>query len=346
MGHCNVKHFKALRYKTKSLKIACCLCMDHMHVAMHVASLILHCASLHVSGPWGSSPQSFIDNHTQMNVRTMNNILRENEIECKAQEDDVAKNARTHSQIYHTNQHLPEASTHPVQPEVVSDCCVNVLHRKATENKQIIILNMANAMQPMGLLMDGIMTQEQHLCLCSNLKTHLEAGRKIDFYNVHHPEDGKPNAEQPRIVSLSNMQVYFFRNSEYKMVQGRHVAVISAAIPDLTRQFPEAKRKQTKRKREEEPQQSKWRKQDVYPYNNALIGNLLETIEDVAHQISFQRNVDVKDVEVILSAWGCGPGQHAPQTIAEIFKQHLSSKHSDKFPKVTFAIKGSASLDM
>ena len=81
MGHCNVKHFKALRYKTKSLKIACCLCMDPhpnkrraltsdrvslildpMHVAnvMHVASLILQCASLHVSVPCGSSPQSFI----------------------------------------------------------------------------------------------------------------------------------------------------------------------------------------------------------------------------------------------------------------------------------------------
>ena len=118
---------------------------------------------------------------------------------------------------------------------------------------------------------------------------------------------------------------------------GPPVAVISAAIPDMTRNFP------VTLPGHGETKQVKWRSTDVFSYNHALIGHLLSTIEDVAYRISCVNNdraVDIQNVEVILSAWGCGPGQHEPQTMAEIFKQHLQSKHSDFFPQVTFAITG------
>ena len=115
---------------------------------------------------------------------------------------------------------------------------------------------------------------------------------------------------------------------------GPPVAVISAAIPDMTRNFP------VTLPGHGETKQVKWRSTDVFSYNHALIGHLLSTIEEVADRISYDHSIDVQSVEVILSAWGCGQGQHEPQTMAEMFKQHLQSKDREKFPKVTFAITG------
>ena len=115
---------------------------------------------------------------------------------------------------------------------------------------------------------------------------------------------------------------------------GPPVAVISAAIPDMTRNFP------VTLPGHGETKQVKWRSTDVFSYNHALSGHLLSTIEDVAYRISYDHAIDVQNVEVILSAWGCGQGQHEPQTMAEMFKQHLQSKDREKFPKVTFAITG------
>ena len=92
---------------------------------------------------------------------------------------------------------------------------------------------------------------------------------------------------------------------------GPPVAVISAAIPDMTRNFP------VTLPGHGETKQVKWRATDVFSYNHALIGHLLSTIEDVAYRISYDHAIDVQNVEVILSAWGCGRGQHEPQTMAE-----------------------------
>ena len=246
-----------------------------------------------------------------------------------------------HKQIYYPNRSLPEEVQKPVRPQVVNDDVVAVLIRKQRgEKKHVIILNMCDATKPMGDLVDGNTTQEQHLCLCSNLHVHLtEASKKkINFYRVHVPDDGKQSAVRPRIVSMVNMEVYFFRDREYVMIQGGPrgppVAVISAAIPDMTRNFP------VTLPGHGETKQVKWRSTDVFSYNHALIGHLLSTIEDVADRISYDHAIDVQSVEVILSAWGCGQGQHEPQTMAEMFKQHLQSKDREKFPKVTFAITG------
>ena len=250
-----------------------------------------------------------------------------------------------HKQIYYPNRSLPEEVQKPVRPQVVNDDVVAVLIRKQRdEKKHVIILNMCDATKPMGDLVDGNTTQEQHLCLCSNLHVHLtEASKKkINFYRVHVPDDGKQSAVRPRIVSMVNMEVYFFRDREYLMIQGGPrgppVAVISAAIPDMTRYFTVAHTEDTSGR--VETKQVKWRSTDVFPYNHALIGHLLSTIEEVADRISYDHSIDVQSVEVILSAWGCGQGQHEPQTMAEMFKQHLQSKDREKFPKVTFAITG------
>ena len=96
---------------------------------------------------------------------------------------------------------------------------------------------------------------------------------------------------------------------------GPPVAVISAAIPDMTRYFTVAHTEDTSGR--VETKQVKWRSTDVFPYNHALIGHLLSTIEEVADRISYDHSIDVQSVEVILSAWGCGQGQHEPQTMAE-----------------------------
>ena len=92
---------------------------------------------------------------------------------------------------------------------------------------------------------------------------------------------------------------------------GPPVAVISAAIPDMTRNFP------VTLPGHGETKQVKWKSTDVFPYNHAVIGHVLSTIEDVAYRISNEHAVDVQNVEIILSAWGCGPDQHEPQTMAE-----------------------------
>ena len=253
-----------------------------------------------------------------------------------------------HKQIYYPNRSLPEEVQKPVRPQVVNDDVVAVLIRKQRdEKKHVIILNMCDATKPMGDLVDGNTTQEQHLCLCSNLHVHLQqaAQKTINFYNVHGPDDGKQNAVQPRIVSMINMDVYFCRNPEYEMITGGPddppITVISAAIPDMKKYFTVTL--PANLSGVVETKQVKWRPTDVFSYNHALIGHLLSTIEDVAYRISCVNNdraVDIQNVEVILSAWGCGRGQHEPQTMAEIFKQHLQSKHSDFFPQVTFAITG------
>ena len=223
-----------------------------------------------------------------------------------------------HKQMYYGNQPLPEAVPNPVKPEVVQDDCVGVLLRKQRdEKKHVIILNMCDATKPMGDFVDENITQEQHLCLCSNLHVHLTeaAKKKISFYKVHVPDDGKQSAVRPRIVSMINMEVYFFRTREYGMIpggpEGPPVAVISAAIPDMTRKFP------VTLPGHGETKQVKWKSTDVFPYNHAVIGHVLSTIEDVAYRISNEHGVDVQNVEIILSAWGCGPDQHEPQTMAE-----------------------------
>ena len=304
-----------------------------------------------------------VGNHTQTKRRKLcyeerERILKENtafgmhhakELRKWKNNTDVyeAINAGTklHKLVYHGNQPLPVAVPNPVQPEVVKADCMDVLLRKQRdEHKHVIILNMCDAIQPMGEFVYENITQEQHLCLCSNLYVHLtEASKKkINFYRVHVPDDAKQNAVRARIVSMVNMEVYFFRDREYVMVQGGPrgppVAVISAAIPDMTRYFPVAQTEDLSGL--VHTKQVKWRSTDVFPYNHALIGHLLSTIEDVADRISNDHAIDVQSVEVILSAWGCGKGQHEPQTMAEMLKQHLQSKDREKFPNVTFAITG------
>lgn len=191
--------------------------------------------------------------------------------------------------------------TGSIDVEILNKDCVSVAeHYCRIKGAKVWLLNMAAARKPGGGVMKGCNAQEEHLCRCSNLLSHLRLAEKDGNYPLH---GGHGNV--PDFSVLVHDNIVFFKNpKDYTTLpreQWFRAGVLTAAAEKVR--------------------------------GGRHLGPNAERFIDFLVDAAGKQEC----THLVLSAWGCGAYRQCPHAVAACFRRTFAQLTHTNL-QVTFAI--------
>jgi uncharacterized protein (TIGR02452 family) len=151
-------------------------------------------------------------------------------------------------------------------------------------------LNFADALTPGGLVLDGVTTQEEDICRCSNLyETLIKYENKRDYYNYNY-DKGDCESFSDRLIYSEGITI--FKNENYELLDNPvTVDIITCPAP-------------------------------MHCGERSVFEQRIKCILGTAEEFGVET--------LILGAWGCGAFGNRPDIVASAFNKVLKNYHAVK----------------
>jgi uncharacterized protein (TIGR02452 family) len=205
------------------------------------------------------------------------------------------------------NAHVYAETKFTVSQESTLSAC----KRLVKESQSVLALNFASAKNPGGGVMNGAAAQEESIARSSGLLPCIQSEAASDLYEVNN-RDSNYCLYSHHMIYSKNVPV--FKNDAGDLLDSLYLcSFISAPAPNAsaTRQ-PSAK--------------------------------ILEVLSERADYILSVAQYHQHDT-IVLGMWGCGCFGNNPRSVAQIFKQLLTTKYITAFSHIHFATTGSNEYD-
>jgi len=229
---------------------------------------------------------------------------------------DLIKNTKLYSKEIHpaaNNKYITRFS-------VLNEDCLSIAKKTVSEGNEVCLLNMASQRNPCGSVMSGEGAQEEYISICSDYYRSLfQFAWNKEKYGKYGIEK-RPGESYPiddNFGGVYSPNVTFFREkkgpNDYTITKSWKSNIIAVPAVDS----PNCVERNGK----------KYIEDDILP----TIKNRIRTIFRIA--------IDNKQINLVLSAWGCGAYKNPPEHIAILFREILNEEEFiGAFSKVIFAI--------
>ena len=170
-----------------------------------------------------------------------------------------------------------------------------------------LVLNFASSIVPGGGVRSGSNAQEENLCRRSNLLQSLDTW---DNHSLYYDANRIATVKFGSSAAILSRNVTIFKNKKYELIRPFACDVITMAFPDLRH----------------------------YELDGDNFDDYIDSVSEKVRNI-FTVAANYNYSNIVLGAIGCGAFRNDPETVSEIFNQHINSEEfRNRFNKVIFAI--------